>query len=76
MLINSINELNHLDNQIFISINQLKKWNNRANINAIHNQVIKIPNFTNIKIEDLETRLKTLLGYDTIMKKRYNNIGL
>ena len=54
------NELNNLDNEIFLCINQLKVWKKGSNIDNIYKQVIKINNIREISKDYLLVRLPTL----------------
>ena len=42
------NEMNNLDNEIFLCINRLKVREKGSNIDNIYNQIIKVNDFTEI----------------------------
>ena len=42
------NEMNNLDNEIFLFINRLKVREKGSNIDNIYNQIIKVNDFTEI----------------------------
>ena len=74
MTTENINELYDLDNHIINVINQLKKWEKKADVDAILTQIIKINDCVDINIDFLAARLNSLLEHNVIVKKKYNNI--
>ena len=67
------NELNNLDNEIFLCINRLKVWKKGSNIDNIYKQIIKINDFTKISKDYLLARLATLSNEQKIKIKLLNN---
>ena len=67
------NELNNLDNEIFLCINRLKVWKRGSNIDNIYKQIIKINDFMEISKDYLLTRLATLSNEQKIKIKVLNN---
>ena len=67
------NELNNLDNEIFLCINRLKVWKKGSNIDNIYKQIIKINDFTDISKDYLLARLATLSNEQKIKIKLLNN---
>ena len=67
------NELNNLDNEIFLRVNQLKFWKKSSNIDNIHKQIIKINNINEVSKDYLLARLATLSNEQKIKIKLFNN---
>ena len=67
------NELNNLDNEIFLCINRLKVWKKGSNIDNRYKQIIKINDFTEISKDYLLARLATLSNEQKIKIKLLNN---
>ena len=67
------NELNNLDNEIFLCINRLKVWKKGSNIDNRYKQIIKINDFTEISKDYLLPRLATLSNEQKIKIKLLNN---
>ena len=67
------NELNNLDNEIFLCINRLKVWKKDSNIDNIYKQILKIDDFTEISKDYLLARLATLSNEQKIKIKLLNN---
>ena len=69
------NELNNLDNEIFLCINRLKVWKKGSNIDNIYKKIIKINDFTEISKDYLLARLATLSNEQKIKIKLLNNFA-
>ena len=69
----TLNELNHLDNEIFRCIDQLQVWKKGSNINNIYKQIIKINDIKEISKNYLLARLATLTNEQKIKIKLFNN---
>ena len=67
------NELNNLDNEIFLCINGLKVWKTGSNIDNIYKQIMKINNFKEFSKDYLLARLATLSNEQKIKIKLLNN---
>ena len=69
------NELNNLDNEIFLCINGLKVWKTGSNIDNIYKQIMKINNFKEFCKDYLLARLATLSNEQKIKIKLLNNFA-
>ena len=74
----SSNELNYFDfdPQIFNVITQLRNWKKRADIEAIHTQILKIDDFSDVSRDYSEIKTKTLSEEDKIKSKISKNLDL
>ena len=58
-------EMNHLDHRIYSTIKQIRGQKNRADINSIHKEIVKvIIDFKSINKEFLNDRIEMLLKSD------------
>ena len=64
-------ELNHLDHMTYSAIKQIRGQENRANINSIHEEIVKVINFKSISKEFLNARIEMPLQNEKI-KNRLN----
>ena len=69
------NELNNIDNEIFLCINRLRVWKKGSNIDNTYKQIIKISDFTEISKDHLLARLATLSNEQKIKIKLLNNFA-
>ena len=51
-------ELNHLDHKIYSAIKQIRRQKNRADINSIHKEIVKVIDFEAISKEFIKTESK------------------
>ena len=57
-------ELNHLDHKIYSPIKQIRGQKNRADIDSIHKEIVKVTDFEAISKEFLHERIEMLLQND------------
>ena len=66
-------ELNHLDHKIYSAIKQIRGQKNRADINSIHKEIVKVIDFEAISKEFLNDRIEMLLQNDKIINRLNRN---
>ena len=62
-----------IDNTIFSTIFQIRKKNNRADIDSIYKQIINTIDFEDVTKEFLDNRIHTLINDEKIINKRNRN---
>ena len=62
-------ELNHLDHKIYSALKQIRGQKNRADINSIHKQIVKVIDFKSISKEFLNDRIEMLLQKDKTINR-------
>ena len=66
-------ELNHLDHKIYSAIKQIRGQKNRADINSIHKEIVKIIDFEAISKEFLNNIIEIPLQNDKIISRLNRN---
>ena len=66
-------ELNRLDDKIYSALKQIRGQNNRADINSIHKEIVKVTDFEAIRKEFLNDRIEMLLQNDKIINRLNRN---
>ena len=62
-------ELNHLDHKIYSAIKEIRRQKNRAVINSIHKEIVKVTDFKSISKEFLNDGIEMLLQNDKIINR-------
>ena len=62
-------ELNHLNHKIYSAIKQIKGQRNRADINSIHKEIVKVIDVKSISKEFLNARTEMLLHNEKIINR-------
>ena len=60
-------KLNQLAQKIYSAIKQIRRQKNRAGINSIHKEIVKVTDFKAISKEFLNNRIEMLLQNDKIL---------
>ena len=62
-------ELSHLDHKIYSALKQIRGQKNRADINSIHKEIVKVIDFKSISKEFLNDRIEMLLQKDKTINR-------
>ena len=62
-------ELNHLDCKIYSARKQIRGQKNRANINSIQKEIVKVIDFKSISKQFLNDRIEMLLQNEKIINR-------
>ena len=68
--------LKELDRKIYYAITKIRNDRKRAEVNAIHKEVLKIPIFKDITKDRLQDRVDKLLKNGTLLNKPRDNDSL
>ena len=63
----------NIDNQIFLNIFNIRKKNNRADLNSIFKEIVKSLDFEHVTKEFLDDRIHTLINDGKIINKINRN---
>ena len=66
-------QLNYFVSVIMASIQQQKRWKNRAHLDKIYKEVVKTSDFVSVQTRYLSSRLLTLVQEGTFNSKLYRN---